>query len=465
MKKVYFPQFGGRNTERHLIQDLVDEQIKLFGADVFYVPRKIIADNPVDGTIYSKFNQSYMIEMMFVNVEGFGSPSDFISKFGLKVTDEVTFIVSRRRWEQSANPALNLNVDGRPNEGDLIYFPLTEGLYEIKYVEKRNPFYQLGDIYFYTLTAEIYEMGEDKFDTGIEEIDDIEAENTFVTTLNLESNRVQATGTPVMSGNTVVDITMTNTGKGYNAPPVVTITPTNGGGGAVAQTYIVNGSVIDIDMSNVGSGYTTPPTITIEAPPMPIDFIVGEHVVSGSFAQRGIPRTWTSSDQKVFVSRLPGYDPTFATTTQVKYFYWKFEDLRLNYIYTYKGTTPTTNIGEFYYDSANNRYVINAYLQTSTSGAQARMYELSSNVIAEVADWNGSTQELRIMNKTKDFLPNDIIRGVNSNAIWKLQEFTTIDDANSNYDENKYIEDQGDDIIDWGEINPFGEYGNLGDNF
>jgi hypothetical protein len=248
MKKVYFPQFGGRNTERHLIQDLVDEQIKLFGADVFYVPRKIIADNPVDGTIYSKFNQSYMIEMMFVNVEGFGSPSDFISKFGLKVTDEVTFIVSRRRWEQSANPALNLNVDGRPNEGDLIYFPLTEGLYEIKYVEKRNPFYQLGDIYFYTLTAEIYEMGEDKFDTGIEEIDDIEAENTFVTTLNLESNRVQATGTPVMSGNTVVDITMTNTGKGYNAPPVVTITPTNGGGGAVAQTYIVNGSVIDIDI-------------------------------------------------------------------------------------------------------------------------------------------------------------------------------------------------------------------------
>lgn len=465
MKKVYFPQFGGRNTERHLIQDLVDEQIKLFGADVFYVPRKIIADNPIDGAIYSKFNQSYMIEMMFVNVEGFGSPSDFISKFGLKVTDEVTFIVSRRRWEQSANPALNLNVDGRPNEGDLIYFPLTEGLYEIKYVEKRNPFYQLGDIYFYTLTAEIYEMGEDKFDTGIDEIDDIEAENTFVTTLNLQSERVQATGTPVMNGTLVADITMTNTGKGYNAPPTVTITPTNGGNGAIAQTYIVNGSVIDIDMSNVGSGYTTPPTVTIEAPPMPIDFIVGEHVVSGSFAQRGTPRTWTSSDQKIYVSRLPGYDPTFATTTQVKYFYWKFEDLRLNYIYTYKGTTATTTIGEFYYDTTNNRYVINAYLPTTTSGSQARIYELSSNVIAEVADWNGSTEELRIMNKTKDFLPNDVIRGVNSNAIWKLQQFTTIDDANSNYDENKYIEDQADDIIDWGEINPFGDYGDMGDNF
>lgn len=344
MKKVYFPQYGGRNTERNLVQDLVDEQIRLFGTDVFYVPRKIIQDNPVDGAIYSKFNQSYMIEMMFINVEGFDSPSDFISKFGLTVSDEIKFVVSRRRWEQSANPALNLNVDGRPNEGDLIYFPLTEGLYEIKYVEKRTPFYQLGDIYFYTLTAEVYELGEDKFDTGIEEIDDIEVDYSFVTTLNLETRRVQAQGTPIMSGDTLVDITVTTEGEGYNAPPSITITPTNGGSSATAEAYVVDGSVIDSFVTNAGSGYNSPPTITFQAPPNPIDFISGEHVVSGSFIPRGNQRTWTSSNQKIYVNYLPGYDPRFATTTQVKYFYWKFEDLRLNYIYTYKGTTPSNNI-------------------------------------------------------------------------------------------------------------------------
>lgn len=465
MKKVYFPQFGGRNTERNLVQDLVDEQIKLFGTDVFYVPRKIISDNIIDGAIYSKFNQSYMIEMMFINVEGFGSPSDFISQFGLKVNDEVKFVVSRRRWEQSANPALNLNVDGRPNEGDLIYFPLTEGLYEIKYVEKRSPFYQLGDIYFYTLTAEIYELGEDKFDTGNKEIDDIEVDYSFVTTLNLESERVQATGSSVMSGDTLVDIAVTNLGKGYNSPPSVTISPTNGGAGATAETYIFNGSVIDVFVTDVGSGYNSPPVITILAPPMPVDFISGEHIVSGSFAERGNQRTWTSNDQKICVSYLPGYDSTFATTTQVKYFYWKFEDIRLNYIYKYTGINFTDNVGEFYYNEANNEYVINPYLSTTTSGNQAKMFELSSNVIAEVASWNRTTQELKIMNKTNNFLPKDIIRGVNSNAIWNLKKFTTIDDANSNYDENKYIEDQADDILDFQESNPFGEYGNMGDNF
>ena len=86
--------------------------------------------------------------MMLVNVEGFGAGSEFVSKFGLRITDEITFVVSRRRWEQSANPALNLAVDGRPNEGDLVYYPLTEDIYEIKYVEREQPFFQLENSIF-----------------------------------------------------------------------------------------------------------------------------------------------------------------------------------------------------------------------------------------------------------------------------------------------------------------------------
>ena len=175
MKSIYFPQHGGVNTEQNLIQSLVDEQIKLFGSDVYYLPRKMIKDVALNDVLYSEFTTQYMIEMLLINVEGFGSPSEFISKFGLRITDEITMVVSQNRWSQVFQEFADITtVDGRPNEGDLIYLPLTKDLYEIKFVEREAPFYQLGKNYIYTMTAEIYELGNDEFETGIEEIDVIE---------------------------------------------------------------------------------------------------------------------------------------------------------------------------------------------------------------------------------------------------------------------------------------------------
>ena len=175
MKSIYFPQHGGVSTEQGLIQSLVDEQIRLFGSDVYYLPRKMIKDVALDDILYSEFNTQYMIEMLLINVEGFGSPSEFISKFGLRITDEITLVVSQNRWSQVFQEFADITtVDGRPNEGDLIYLPLTKDLYEIKFVEREAPFYQLGKNYIYTMTAEIYELGNDEFETGIEEIDVVE---------------------------------------------------------------------------------------------------------------------------------------------------------------------------------------------------------------------------------------------------------------------------------------------------
>ena len=175
MKSIYFPQHGGVNTEQNLIQSLVDEQIKLSGSDVYYLPRKMIKDVALNDVLYSEFTTQYMIEMLLINVEGFGSPSEFISKFGLRITDEITMVVSQNRWSQVFQEFADITtVDGRPNEGDLIYLPLTQDLYEIKFVEREAPFYQLGKNYIYTMTAEIYELGNDEFETGIEEIDVIE---------------------------------------------------------------------------------------------------------------------------------------------------------------------------------------------------------------------------------------------------------------------------------------------------
>ena len=471
MKKVYFPQHGGVATEQNLVQDLVDEQIKLFGSDVFYIPRVHLKDKTLGEVIQSEFNQSYMIEMFLVNVEGFGAGAEFVSKFGLRITDEITFVVSRRRWEQSANPALNLAVDGRPNEGDLIYFPMTEDLYEVKYVERENPFFQLGKQYFYQLTAEIYEQGADKFDTGIDEIDDVERQFSNITTLNLSlTTRETATGSLVVdSSGAISQATVTLAGTGYNSPPNVTIGNAGNGSGGIITASIMDGGVVTLTIVNGGSGYDStnvnPPTITIDAPPEAVQFLNDEHVVIGGFTVQGSGRTWTSSNKVITVTGSGGFDPVFATTTQKKYFYWKFEDKRICYVYQYNGTTATTTPGYFYYDSANVRYIINAWEETTTSGGQANMYDLVSATIAEVADWNGVTYTLEVMNRTGNFIDGDTIRGVESNAIYTLGTFSTIDNQSTEYDQNQAIEQGADDLIDWGETNPFGEFGNYTGSF
>ena len=467
MKKVYFPQHGGNRTEQNLVQDLVDEQIKLFGTDVFYIPRVQLKDKTLGEVIQSEFNQSYMIEMMLVNVEGFGAGSEFVSKFGLRITDEITFVVSRRRWEQSANPAMNLAVDGRPNEGDLIYYPLTEDIYEIKYVEREQPFFQLGKQYFYILTAELYEQGADKFDTGIDEIDDIEREFSNITTLTLSIPvREAATGTvTVDSNNQLATATLVSQGSGYSTPPQVTIT--GQGNGGIIETTIEDGKVVSLLITDVGATYNpdNPPTLTIDPPAGPVHFIKDEHVVIGGFTQQSGSRTWTSSNSIIEVTALGGFDPTYATTVQKKYFYWKFEDTRISYVYTYNGTSATSVPGFFYYDAANLKYIINAYTETTTSGSRATLYDLDSATIAEVADWNGSTYTLEVMNRTGNFIDGDTIRGVESNAIYTLGSFSTIDNESTEFDQNQAIEDGADDIIDWGERNPFGEFGNYTGSF
>ena len=289
----YFPPYyEGYSGEQNLVQDLVDEQIKLFGSDIYYLPRTILKDNTLDDVIYSKFESQFQVEMLLSNVEGFGEQSEFISKFGIRITDEVKFIVSARRWAESeAQYTPDLTVPGRPNEGDLLYFPLTTDIYEIKFVERESPFYQFGKIQFIIMTAEIYEIGNDKIDTGIDEIDEIE------------------------------------------------------------QLF---SSAIALNMKVGGTD----------------DFTIGE-VVTASI----------------------------------------------------------------------------------------------SNETGEVKSCNPATRVIQIINRTGTFVENESLTGNDSGAVWIVDNFSTIENTNSEYDQNKYIEDEADTLIDWGEKNPFGEFGNIGDSF
>lgn len=285
----YFPQYyEGYSGEQNLVQDLVDEQIKLFGSDVYYLPRIVLKDNTLDDLIYSKFEHQFQIEMLLQNVEGFGQ-SEFISKFGLKVTQEIKFHVSSRRWKEEG---ISFGLDARPLEGDLLYFPLTKDLYEIKFVQVEEVFFQFGQLPFYSITAEIYEVGSDEFDTGVDDIDGVE----------------------------------------QSLSPAIDI------------VFIA------------GSGSE--------------DFQIGETVTS-----------------------------------------------------------------------------------------------LLSDVTATVTNWNPLTRTLTVINRSGTFIESEFVTGFNSGAQWTIESFSTLEDPNTNYEENKYIEDESDGILDFTEKNPFGEYGNFMDSF
>jgi hypothetical protein len=368
----YFPTYyAGHSGEQGLVQDLVDEQIKLFGTDIYYIPRIVLQDSTLDEVRYSKYQEQFQIEMILQNVMGFGDNAEFISKFGLRITDEIIFRVSTRRWdEEVAEHSPSLTVTSRPNEGDLLYFPLTQDIYEIKFVGKEEPFFQFGKIQFYAITAEIYEIGSDSFDTGVEEIDDVEV--TFASSIKLfmdtggsgdftvgeeivgDEFLAKATGTT--DGDAVDSITITDGGSHYKqaTPPTVTITGGGGTGATATAAVSSTGLVNSILITSGGTGYTSDPTVTID------------------------------------------------------------------------------------YSPKDNR--------------------------AEVKSWDNTTRALEVYNRTGTFTTAEVITGLTSGATWSPETFDTLNNTNSNYDQNRQIEDSGDEIIDWTEGNPFGEFGNFTDS-
>ena len=160
------------HAEQELINELTSEVIKIHGLDVLYIPRKLIKEDPLLGEdVLAQFDEAYEIEMYLKSTEGFGGEGDLVSKFGLDVRDEVIFTVHKDRF--------NLATDmDKPLEGDLIFLPINKGLFEIKFVEHEQPFYQAGKNYSFDITCELYQYSEEQLETGITAIDDIEKEQS-----------------------------------------------------------------------------------------------------------------------------------------------------------------------------------------------------------------------------------------------------------------------------------------------
>ena len=279
----------GTTGEQDLVGSLVTEQIKMFGKDVYYIPRTLVdRDSVFEEDSLSAFNGAYLIEAYIEDATGFRGDGDMFSKFGVRISDQVTFIISRERFTAAVDDNAQLIVEGRHNEGDLIHLTMANKTFEIQFVEHEVPFYQLGKVHVWGLRCELFEYSDEDFNTGVAEID-------------------------------AVEVNFAN--------------------------------AVSVNVADGGTG----------------DFVAGEIVTGGN-----------------------------------------------------------------------------------------------SNVTAEVKTWNSATRQLVVYNRSGIFSIPETITGNTSGAAWTSATYNTLNNMNSETDQNFTLETQADAILDFTESNPFGDFGNSG---
>ena len=276
---------NGSPSEQRLVQDLVNEHLQLFGQDILYLPRKIVDRNTVIREITaSKFDDSFRLEAYLVNTDGFGTPSDVLTKFGVRDQDEVTLVVSKERYDDFIAPFMKLFPEterlnaSTPNEGDLIYLPLDNALFEIKYIERKVPFYQLNDLYMYEFRCEIYEPESSEVVdlpdmlTDQEGVD-VEAVNTIGQTITLQMEKDT-------SENAVAYVSLASSfagvksvqrvpmfhGGNYKGTPTVTIHKPNTGNTATGTATVAEGGIDTVTLTSGGSNYLSVPSVSFTPP-------------------------------------------------------------------------------------------------------------------------------------------------------------------------------------------------------
>jgi len=267
----------GSSSEQRLVQSLINEQLRMYGVEVTYIPRKLInVDNIFTEVESSKFDDNYSIEAYVNTYEGYAGGGDILTKFGMSLKDEVTLTISKERFEDFISPFLAAEPDSevplstRPREGDLIYFPLGQRLFEVKFVEHEDPFYQLGKNYVYQLKCELFEYEDEVIDTSISDIDRQVEEEGYITTLRMIGVGVTAEASALINTGYIREIFLNNDGSGFTSPPLITFedpldnTGTTATAVGVLTTKGGITSLKEILITNAGAGYTTIPNILIQ---------------------------------------------------------------------------------------------------------------------------------------------------------------------------------------------------------
>ena len=477
----------GTAGEQRLVQDLVNEHLRFHGVEVTYIPRKFVNTKSIIEEVQtSKFDDNYSIEAYVNNFDGYSGAGDILTKFGVSVRDELMLTISKERFEEFIAPFLAAEDDGtgtgevilstRPREGDLIYFPLGQRLFEVKFVEHEDPFYQLGKNYVYQLKCELFEYENEVIDTSIDIIDTQVQDEGFITTLNLVGTGRTATAIAQINGTvnsgyirkihlnndgygytsvpnigitssptgqvgdnaeavgflttrggvtSLEKILLVSAGAGYTVAPTITITGGGGAGAAATASLVTSGlGVMRINISDGGVGYSTAPTVTIQAP-----------TPSGiSTVAVGIASIRRVGNNEFTV----GNDVVSAIL---------LEDAGRGY-----SSQPTVTISDPPVISAQGNFIFNEIVRGERSRAEGRVKEWDEdNALLKVSNVSiGSTVPT-------GFFPGERVIGQDSGASWMVQVYTH-DDTYDKYTENDEFETLGDNLLDFTETNPFGTF-------
>jgi hypothetical protein len=457
----------GSPGEQRLVQDLINEQLKIYGVEVSYIPRKFVRKNTILREVTSsKFDDNFSIEAYVANYDGYGGSGDILTKFGMSLRDEITLIISRERFEDFISPFLEgmdddeIILSSRPREGDIIYFPFGKRLFEVKFVEHEQPFYQLGKTYVYELKCELFEYedevgGDNDSNTTIEEIDSVLQTQGYITSLKLFATGQQATASAGISSGYVRKVIISNDGYDYVGIPTVSFTPAPIGGvtaSAVAITTCKGGvcSIKEILLVNPGSGYTATPTVTIysngsgSGAAATCDLVEGYYGV-GAVGIQTYGEGYATSPSITFSSPPVGTGVTAqgrvvvgaaGSVTRVL-----ISDAGIGYT-----SSPSITINPPPLITGIGTYAFNEIVTGSISGTKSR-----------VKSWDKDTNILQVGVIDGAFIPGEIIVGSGSSAVYTLQ-LTTQSEFADKYEQNDEIEEAADLIVDFSESNPFGNY-------
>ena len=505
MLNPFFQQ--GSKGEQGLLQDLINEQLKMYGVEVYYLPRKYMTINPIPREVVeSKFDNAWPIEAYVQNYEGYSDPTTILSKFGLQSLQELNIIISQERFELYITPLIekqaNIMEASRPLEGDLIWFPLDDRLFEIKFVEHQKPWFQLQKNYVYELRCELFRYEDEKIDTGIEDIDD----NVGIKTdypggpgpdggggggsagnqlkLNLvggdDPNDVrQATAicgicytgfSTCIPNNGVQEIIITNRGEGYNQPPSVIIEE-SGCDNATGISSIIfglincdgtygGGKVQDILLTNAGCGYSEAPSVDLqgggghgaEAYARIAPGTVGIITITDGGAGYNPARP-----PKVTFSEPGGIGTGIGYTALDSNRYRKSWSCRKRNRYL-----SSQMLGQ---DILNHQLLllhIHSLIQDfPTSGIGTGSYKRNETVVGYASSNKGFVNFFHKPDKyllvgpyDGSFQPGELIIGQESGAMWPLKSTEIYNDWNQTDEIKEEIENI---IVDWTEENPFGD--------
>jgi hypothetical protein len=462
----YFLQ--GSSSEQRLLQDLVNEHLTIYGQDVLYLPRKILNEKKIiREAIFSKFDDSYRIEAYIENVQGYSDNSDILSKFGVRSTDEITFIISKERYEDFIVPKLkvfrgeNIKLKTRPAEGDLIYLPLDDSLFEIKYVQFKKPYYQLNQLYVYELRCELFEYEDEIIDTDIDEVDRNVQDFGYIATIHMVGAAASAASLsvgfatsliPSPYGKSVSRIDITNGGSGYLTAPKIRIQgPVGGGLTATAVAKIKNKKIDKIYITNPGIGYTTSPIVVIEGGEgrggiataiISNGVLTQPTIVSGGFGyssppiiEIGPPINPLSVDPipPENIAKAEAFINSSGVVTSIR-----FTNAGTNYV-SIPPITLTSPVG-----ISTGDYEFNEVIRGVSTGTSAY-----------VKEWDYDRRILKVSIANGHFAIGEAVVG--AAASYKILSINS-DNIYDPYAQNDIIEQEADSIIDFSETNPFGDF-------